>query len=696
MKKFLMLVLCFALVLPAMPVYAASGTRYFYDGKWHDYKVPPITLRVNGENIQSDMPPIIFNNSSVVPARAVFEKLGAKVEWDAKKAQVKVAREETTVLIKINSVNAVVNGAARQMPVAPKIVNNRTMIPVRFVAETLGMKVDWNAAQRLIKINLPDFNINNIKSSMNGSTLRITVSSDSKIGDYSTLEVNDYPRLAVDIKNAVLKTDTGSIDVNSNYVYRVRASSSGDDPGVTRVVADMRQWTKYSVTLSQDKKQLFIDIDDRPVDIKNLTFSKTDGTDNIDIDTGYLRKPTVAAPSENGKVVVDIPMASAAALQKAIPAAGNFVKSIECSQYDTTTARFVISTQGTNLFETVKRYGGIRLKFSPPSAENISYGVGSHPKFTLRSRAVGANYFNYRYRSEDGKFILSFPSSAIDMDFGRILVNDENVNYIDIAKNYSTSLTDVTISGKKQFQYRVDSISESNALTVNMLTDVPDSAVNGSTDIDQKIKTKTVVIDPGHGGSEYGATFPFNPASENEIQVKEKDLNLDISMKLYEMLKNAGFSVQITRQDDSNVGLYERGDFANNQDAALLVSVHNNSGDTGENGTMTLFNPMVYDEKYDISGERLAQITQEEMLKSLGTNDRGLWKRPMLIVLNNSKMPSIIAEVAYISDESDRQKLQTDSFRSKAAEALYNSTVRALREIVVSEDAKAREIGGMK
>jgi len=111
-----------------------------YDGAVHEYIGNICSLKVNGELISTDIPPVILNSRSLVPARAVFEKLGASVGWDKVKKKVSVLLNNINIELKINDKNAVVNNKKVELDVPAKIINDRTMIPVRFVGEQLNMK----------------------------------------------------------------------------------------------------------------------------------------------------------------------------------------------------------------------------------------------------------------------------------------------------------------------------------------------------------------------------------------------------------------------------------------------------------------------------------------------------------------------------------------------------------------------------
>lgn len=114
------------------------------------------------------------------------------------------------------------------------------------------------------------------------------------------------------------------------------------------------------------------------------------------------------------------------------------------------------------------------------------------------------------------------------------------------------------------------------ALTKRTWMNSPNDIINSITQIN-RIKENLVVIDPGHGGDDPGAIYPYDKSNQTNPQVKEKDLNLDISLKLYQMLRKSGIRVHMTRQDDITLKSDDRGELANHMNAALFVSIHNNS-----------------------------------------------------------------------------------------------------------------------
>ncbi len=115
---------------------------------------------VNGTSKELDSPPIIKNNRTLLPIRAVVESLGGTVGWDGGERKVTISLGNTSIELWIGKSKARVNGVEKQIDpdnpnVVPEIINSRTMLPVRFVVESLGAKVEWEDSTKTITITYP-------------------------------------------------------------------------------------------------------------------------------------------------------------------------------------------------------------------------------------------------------------------------------------------------------------------------------------------------------------------------------------------------------------------------------------------------------------------------------------------------------------------------------------------------------------
>lgn len=107
--------------------------------------VTEVTVTVDGEEVQfKDQDPIIVEGRTLVPVRGVFEALGAEVEWIAELKQVAISTDDTNITLTLDSSEYFVNGEAKSLDVPASLINDRTMVPIRAVSESLGCNVEWD------------------------------------------------------------------------------------------------------------------------------------------------------------------------------------------------------------------------------------------------------------------------------------------------------------------------------------------------------------------------------------------------------------------------------------------------------------------------------------------------------------------------------------------------------------------------
>lgn len=172
------------------------------------------------------------------------------------------------------------------------------------------------------------------------------------------------------------------------------------------------------------------------------------------------------------------------------------------------------------------------------------------------------------------------------------------------------------------------------------------------------LRGKVIVIDPGHGGSDPGA---FGASGD---RVKEKDLNLATAKKLIRMLSDAGAVPFLSREEDAEISLAGRVEFARNNKADILICMHYNSSFRSDiSGTETYY--------YNPNSKLLASLIHRDIVSELGRQDRGL-AQVKFYVIYNSPMPSVLVEPVYLSN-SDEERLATDAdFQEKVAKAIFD------------------------
>ena len=189
-----------------------------------------------------------------------------------------------------------------------------------------------------------------------------------------------------------------------------------------------------------------------------------------------------------------------------------------------------------------------------------------------------------------------------------------------------------------------------------------------------EVYEKIVVVDAGHGGSQPGAV---------KRDIYEKHLNLDIVLKLKELLDEVDekkLKVFYTRLEDTNPSLMDRAYMANQLDANLFISVHNNASADGKfsslNGTMVLYSP----DEDDDSSKRLAQICLENVNESTGSKDLGLVEADHIYIIRTSEVPVALIEVGYMTNTTELDNLCTPEYQKKVAQGIYNAIMQAFEE----------------
>ncbi len=176
---------------------------------------------------------------------------------------------------------------------------------------------------------------------------------------------------------------------------------------------------------------------------------------------------------------------------------------------------------------------------------------------------------------------------------------------------------------------------------------------------------KTIVIDPGHGGSDPGAVG-------RNYNLTEKFVNLDTALRLARLLENDGAKVVLTRSTDVFIVLSQRVNIAHANNADIFVSIHANAhNDRSIGGTETYYNTSFRSQ----DSYRLASLLQQEMVRELKLRDIGV-KTAGFHVIRNTQVPSALVELAFLSNAREEELLNQASFRQRSAEAVYRGIVR--------------------
>ena len=437
---------------------------------------------------------------------------------------------------------------------------------------------------------------------------------------YQAARISDPDRIYFDIENAKLSNELlhQAIEIpSSGYLKAVRVAQNRAD--VVRVVLDVAKVKDYSVFELADPDRLVVDV-----------YGPTDSTAAATAAT-----PPNSAGKTSAKTVASAPAASA-------PSAGTAVS----------TQAISAPAASTPLATTLRT----RIQ-TPPSA-----ATGLLPLSPTKASAS----------------LLPVPASL----------------KVAIA---------ATVPASESLKSQADNIGPAPAAKPTR---------NGEHSLTRALGLKIgrIVIDPGHGGHDTGTIGPTG--------LMEKDLCLDVALRLGKLIGRSLPSAEIvyTRQDDHYVGLEQRTAIANDARADLFISIHANSSDDArvsgietyylnfnasaqamevaarENATaqssvhdlQDLVTKIARNEKVEESRDLAADL-QESLASSMQMGkrperNRGVRKAPF-VVLVGADMPSVLAEIAFISNPADEQWLKKPENRQHAADGLYHGIERYLRSV---------------
>ena len=111
-----------------------------------------VSVYINGEKLEFDVPAKIVNGRTLVPMRKIFESLGAVVTWDNPSQTATGKKDGTVVNLTIDSKTMFINGEPKVLDVGPMLIDSRTLVPVRAVAESFDCKVEWVEKTQSVEI----------------------------------------------------------------------------------------------------------------------------------------------------------------------------------------------------------------------------------------------------------------------------------------------------------------------------------------------------------------------------------------------------------------------------------------------------------------------------------------------------------------------------------------------------------------
>ena len=220
-----------------------------------------ITVKLNGSEISFDVPPQLINNRTMVPLRAIFEALGATVDWNNETQTVTSTKDNATISLTIDSPTMYVNGVAVTIDSPACLISGRTLVPVRAISEAFGIIVEWDGDTKTVIITTMD----NLEIGL------IDESGLTILG--SGLEAEHSVESNTNTQLCIVKDKKYKLENNSLFTWESSDSSIASiEDGLVKTYDKTGEVTISVTTPSKERIVLLLNVYyiDTDIDIKNL------------------------------------------------------------------------------------------------------------------------------------------------------------------------------------------------------------------------------------------------------------------------------------------------------------------------------------------------------------------------------------------------------------------------------------------
>ena len=696
MKKILNLTLFLAIILICNFSY---GERMYegdhinlkdsVTGSTKEYKTSTFVL--GGKEISTEIPGIIYvddngESTGFIPVEALSNYLEGKIESEADVNSSIFTYKGNRIEFTIGSNYIYINGEKINFPnnlVVKKFSFNDSsvmMVPARFISEQLGLEVFWDGETNTTYINKPLQYLKGLSYDENSKfqEIRLKTTGDVDASSYFVegSKVGGRDKAVFELQNVIFDMENEILNDEGKYknfvggfeISNIEAYQSSEKPYKVRVDIDLNLKKSYDVWFDYSTNEIVIQFINS---VWGVTTEDIYNAKTVVIETG--EDPAYNVTTLNNKVIVDVINANLKmnnGRTGIIRPEGEEISSINYMQFnpeyeyeeDDRVSRIVVNlgkgistdnvyvdNEGENIYVYVS---GKPLNGFDYAKNDIDYG-------NLNINFDEKSTYSTDYNKSKNELTLKIPKKSISLESFDINIDDNIVDYIKIDDESDTKDYIISIKLSKGTSYALGTKETSvNSLEFTFLN----SAISNS-----KYRGILVVIDPGHGGSDPGAHGDY---------LRESDVNLKTAKYLRKKLEGLGFNVYMTRTTDKYVGLYDRPNIANDLRADLFVSIHANAATSRKaRGIETFYCPQEFStKKYE-----LAKNILDSLIAKTGAVNRGAISKAAFVVTRETKMPSTLVELGFLTNPEEEQLLMKDSYLELEAEAIKDGILKFMK-----------------
>ena len=555
----------------------------------------------------------------------------------------------------------------------------RTYVPLAFISDVLGLSITWIEDTRTVAVNKKSQTLTgaylDYKKQFPEIRLKVSGEVDTTSFVIGGADVGEQDKIVVDLQNTAFKIPAGTSVKNGVWTYKIadgifgldkiEISQTNTNPLNTRVIVYQNERRGHDISYDAKTGEMVIRLINT---VNEVNVEQIFSTDTVVI--GTSESPMYNPQINGNQIIVDIVSSYLKVNNGAyqvLPVNKGKIETISYQQLDKskfgmdyaptdviTRVTIELSEEVTYDDFYVEDSGSEVLVYvSNNPINNFDYVKQSDERGVMSINLFGKTTYTSSYDAASRKITMEIPKDKTDLGSFEQGINDNIIEKFVVTETTSTYKIEATLAENTKYV----EASSSSAIVFNFTNTVIR---------DSEHKGKLIVIDAGHGGKDPGAVG---------TKTQEKILTLKASKMLESELQKQGFKVYMTRSTDEYVGLYDRAAIANDLDATLFVSVHVNAFTNPSTSGIEV----LYGNDLLTSDKGLAKSIQTELIKALGGVDRNIKSMPRLIVLKETNMTSVLAELGFISNPAEQDKLMSEAYLQKAAEAMSRGIINFLK-----------------